>query len=250
MYFLDQIDFWCFAVPLLFLLFTILFVACVIELFQRKKYRKALNVLTTLVIIFSLQMVSIACISDNNDEDEILKEYYDYNVWIENSGNSTIGIDIPLPHDEAIYQDLSFVFYQDFPYKSKWPSSARFEASEYGKVLHVETNSTTIDISLRHPFYDCSKVDPALSLTTQQGNSTYIKLTNNSSGNVSIYFDFGHVIELYSDKEGHRSENEFLSIMKESDTGSMVGVPLDEGWNLVPVRHRDWTQPLGSDRDS
>jgi hypothetical protein len=246
-YFLTVTVFWYFT-SLLLVLAVMLIAACVREFFQREKNRKALNIVISLVIIFSLLVVSTACISDNSDEEiEIYGANYDYKVNIENSSNSTIGIDIPLPHNEVIFKNLSFEFYQDFPFRSKWPSSARIEMSEYGKVLHVETNATTIVISRRYLNPEYPNKNPVLSLTTQQGDSTYIKLTNKTSGNVSIFLKFGHLVALHSSKDGYRQEHEYLRISTGAGTGYVKGFPLVEGWNLVPVEHLEWILPQGSD---
>ena len=157
--------------------------------------------------------------------------YYNYEAIIYNHNNSTIEIDIPLPHDEEIYKDLSVSSWRAYSYT--------IESSEYGKVLHVETNSTSISISASTSFDKNSKIDPKLSLTTQQGNSAYIRLTTNTSGNVSISLTLSHDWfigpGIGDGRYGSRSKVEYLTISKESDT--QEGFPLDEGWNLAPVTH-------------
>lgn len=253
-------DLCCFTVPAILAILVILII-----LMMAKKYKRFRIILVVSIIlcsvIFSLTMYSsykryVECVPYDG--------WYEFQVYIEDidKNESTVKIDLPLPHDSRIYSKLKFYtsyqemvdwefnYHEDqyhFDFQSQYLSYS-INDSVYGKVLHIETNNSLFIYSIYNDFGNT--VNPDLRLSTQDKNTTYARLSNEEPVNASLIMFYVHTWPVGFGLSFHQ-KYQYLSISKEPfnlpnefpDTSEYNkenifmkdGAKLSLGWNQLMV---------------
>ena len=194
----------CLVIPLIAIIMIIAIMILVIELKNKKiqekirevKFISILIVLIVCILILSLTMYSYY---KRYVEHDPYEGWYEYEVYIEynDENKSNIEFDLPLPHDSRIYSELRF--FKSYRMEIEVDTQSQyleysFNNSDYGEVLHIVTNDTLFIYS----YYDDREnaIDPSLKLSTQEGNTAYVKLSSLTPTNCSIWLWYEHTWDI------------------------------------------------------
>jgi len=259
-------EFACLLIPCNLLLIFILTILLLKRYISGGKKKITCLIITILIIIVSITYSSF---HKYYVEMEPYGGYFEYLVYgrMDSENNSTIRLDLPIPHDERIISNMAFyVILEDdsevthqYPYfqlpTRKPMNNATYSLIEspYGEVMHFETN---VSFFIFAKFYDRdNEINPEISLSTQNGDCCYINKSSLNESDITLNIFYEHTWDigwfLSFDEKRH-----YISISDEpylvpdeindfdeenrADNFHMDGVSLFEGWNKVNITQKQY----------
>jgi len=252
----------CCLIPLMALILMVLTMSFYLNLMNINK-RKILTVLLAIALIFS--SILLYSFHKYYIKMEPYKGHYHYNVLVIYSDNNGLimKLDLPLPHDQSIYSNLTFYELTESDLRREnhyyWSRAKSIDHmkytnytitnSQYGRVLHIQTKRS---LFIHSNIYDSNNtIKPDLHLSTQNGDVGHIKYSGTSDSNISVnlfylhYWPIGYKLDDYRDKGHYLSiaakpyvdPREVLDYGEYSsyDNFHINGLSLSNGWNTVNI---------------